>query len=169
MFSSATQPPAAASQFRCQRDKTTFFKLDTCITHPNISDEFDNWHCRLIQNGRRWPFCQNKNLKKRVAYRSEMARNVIKSYFRTSKMAAGIRWFSNQLFAGLHWIAGLTLEWTLKVCLQLLIKKSNLTRPRFDLTTIIIFYFIFKIQVHWIYYNILLIIQLATRNATFKN
>ena len=25
-------------------------KLDTCIANPNISDEFDNWHCRPIQN-----------------------------------------------------------------------------------------------------------------------
>ena len=33
--------------------------LDTCITHPNISDKYDNWHCRPIQIGRRWPFCQN--------------------------------------------------------------------------------------------------------------
>ena len=50
----------------------------TCIIHPNISDEFDNWHCRPIQNGRRRPFCQKKK-KKKVACRSQMARNAIKS------------------------------------------------------------------------------------------
>ena len=87
MFSASV----AASQFRCQRDNfwriwTTFFKLDTCIAHPNISDEFDNWHCRPIQNGRRWPFCQ-KSKKKKVSYGSEMARNAIESEFRTTKMA----------------------------------------------------------------------------------
>ena len=47
----ATAAFATVSQFCCQRDNfwriyTTFFKLDTCITHPNILDEFDNWHCR---------------------------------------------------------------------------------------------------------------------------
>ena len=104
---------AAAAQF-CQRDNfwriwTTFFKLDTCITHPNISDEFDKWHCRPIQNGRRRPFCQK--IEKKIKFRmdlkwpempskvnfghpkwpmiSEMARNAIQSDFQTSKMAAG--------------------------------------------------------------------------------
>ena len=42
----------------------------------------------VIQNGRRQPFCEN--LKKiKVAYWSEMARNVIESDFCLSKMAAG--------------------------------------------------------------------------------
>ena len=40
------------------------FIVDTCIIHPNISDEFDNWHFRQIQNGRRRPFCQKKSKKK---------------------------------------------------------------------------------------------------------
>ena len=85
----------------------------TCITHPNISDELDNWHCRPIQNGRRRPFCQKKRkkkelridlkwpemwskvifrhpkwpLEKKILYRSEMARIAIESEFRKSKMA----------------------------------------------------------------------------------
>ena len=47
--------------FCCQHNNflrtwTTFFKLDTLIGHPNISDEFDNWLCRPIQNGHRRPF-----------------------------------------------------------------------------------------------------------------
>ena len=36
-----------------------------------------------------------KKLKKNVAYRSEMARTVIESYFRTSKMAAGGHFVQN--------------------------------------------------------------------------
>ena len=40
-----------------------------------------------IQNGRRQPFYQNSQ--KKVAYRSEMARNAIESEFRTSKMSTG--------------------------------------------------------------------------------
>ena len=45
------------------------------------------WHCSLIQNGRRRPFCQQKIQKLSSVYGSEMARNAIKSEFRTSKMA----------------------------------------------------------------------------------
>ena len=36
-----------------------------------------------------------KNQKKKVAYRSEMAKTVIESYFRTSKMAAGGHFVQN--------------------------------------------------------------------------
>ena len=37
----------------------------------------------------------SKKFKKKVAYRSEMARTVIESYFRTSKMAAGGHFVQN--------------------------------------------------------------------------
>ena len=41
----------------------------------------------VIHNGRRQPFCEKNKIK--VAYLSEMARNVIESDFRSSKMATG--------------------------------------------------------------------------------
>ena len=88
MFSSATQQRRVTISLSARwLLKDLDYVLDTCITHPNISDEFDNWHCRPIQNGRRRPFCKKKSKKKEVAYRSEMARNAIKRYLRTSKMA----------------------------------------------------------------------------------
>ena len=62
MFSSAMQPPprhnfvVSAITFEGFRLRSS--NLTHALTHPNISDEFDNWHCRPIQNGRRWLFCQ---------------------------------------------------------------------------------------------------------------
>ena len=76
-------------------------------------DEFDNWHCRPIQNGHRrpfcqqiwhtqkscvsiWkilqPFCQQILTKIKGAYWSEMARNEIESEFRTSKICIDLKW-----------------------------------------------------------------------------
>ena len=44
MLSSATQPPPPPyHNFVSAITFEGFFKLDTCITHPNISDEFDNY------------------------------------------------------------------------------------------------------------------------------
>ena len=43
----------------------------------------------VIQNGGRRPFCEQNSKKLKVAYWSKMARNAIKSDFRSSKMAAG--------------------------------------------------------------------------------
>ena len=82
---------AAAALFRCQRDNfwrifTTFFKVDTCIAHPNISDEFDTWYCRPIQNGCRRPFIQNNPKKSSVSTWNDQKCD--QSDFRTSKMAA---------------------------------------------------------------------------------
>ena len=41
----------------------------------------------IIKNDRRRSFCEKKYLKKEVSYWSEMARNAIKSDFRSSEMA----------------------------------------------------------------------------------
>ena len=51
---------------------------------PLNGEKCDRKWFSVIQNGRRQPFCEKK-----VAYWTEMARNSIKSDFRSSKMAAG--------------------------------------------------------------------------------
>ena len=74
MFSSATQPPRGPPpRHNFVVSSITFggIKLrssnltQSCIIHPNISDEFDNWHCRPIQNGRRRLFCQKNSKNKK--------------------------------------------------------------------------------------------------------
>ena len=54
---------------RCQRDNFwkiqttgTFLKLDSSISRPKISEEFDNWHCRFIQNVLRRPFSKKNEV-----------------------------------------------------------------------------------------------------------
>ena len=98
MFSSATQPPrqrplrhvtSAVSQFRCQRDNfwkiyTTFFKLALLIQISRTSSIIDIVVPSKMAAGGHFV---KKKSKKKVVHRSEMARNAIESYFRTSKMA----------------------------------------------------------------------------------
>ena len=89
---------ATASQFRCQRDNFEGFKLRS----SNLT------HALLIQISRTSSIIDIvvpskmaagghfvKKIQKKVAYRSEMASNVIESYLRTSKMAAGGHFVQN--------------------------------------------------------------------------
>ena len=63
------------------------FQKKSCVLIWNGEKCIRKWFS-VIQNGRRQSFCEfKKNLK--VAYWSEMARNVIESIFRSSKLAAG--------------------------------------------------------------------------------
>ena len=65
---------------------TFFFKI-SCVFIWHGEKCIRTWFS-VIQNGRRQPFCEKK-IKIKIAYWSEMARNVIESDFRSSKMAAG--------------------------------------------------------------------------------
>ena len=65
-----------------------FKKIESCIFIWNGEKCKRKWFS-VIQNVRRRPFCGKKFRKMKVAYWSEMARNVIESDFRSYKMAAG--------------------------------------------------------------------------------
>ena len=100
MFSSATQPPPPRHNF-----------VVSAITFEGFKLRFSNLtHALLIQISRTSSiidivipskmaagghFVENFQKRKEVAYRSEMARNAIESYFRTSKMAAGGHFVKN--------------------------------------------------------------------------
>ena len=63
------------------------FEKKIKIKKLRIDLKWREMHSKVIQNGRRQPFCDLKNQSN--TYLSETARNVIKSDFRSSKMAAG--------------------------------------------------------------------------------
>ena len=70
MFSSALQPSRSlrpprynfvVSAITFEGFKLRSSNLTHAISHPNISDKFDNCHCRPIQNGLRRSFSQNNS------------------------------------------------------------------------------------------------------------
>ena len=98
----AAPPPSAASSHHFVVSAITFegFKLRSSnLTHAlfiqisrtsSITDIVVQ--SKMAAGGH---FVQKFQQKKKVAYRSEMARTVIESYFRTSKMAAGGHFVQN--------------------------------------------------------------------------
>ena len=103
MFSTATQPPPPPPPHRRRRRPPHHF-IVSAITFEGFKLRSSNLtHALFIQISRTSSitdivvqskmaagghFVQKFQKKKKVAYRSEMARTVIESYFRTSKMAA---------------------------------------------------------------------------------
>ena len=93
MFSSATQPHPPRHNFVVSAITFEGFKLHSSnLTHALLIQIFRTSSIigivvpsKMATGGH----LVKINKKKKVAYRSEMARNVIESYLRTSKMAAG--------------------------------------------------------------------------------
>ena len=68
-------------------------KNKSCVFIWNGAKCDQKWFS-VIQNGRRQPFCEQNQIKIKVAYWSEISRNVIESDFRSSKMVAGSNFVS---------------------------------------------------------------------------
>ena len=80
IFGHPKWPPAAILWKKNKKNKS-------CVLIWN-GEKCDGKWFSVIQNGRQMPFCENKSKEIKVVYWSEIVTNVIKSDFRSSKMAA---------------------------------------------------------------------------------